>query len=1172
MPADQRSTRKNKYSQFPQGDDKDFVTSLFNQSIDGIMVIDQEGKVQLANAKAKALFKPLVDTLEGYVFGIPALNGSVEIQVHHTGEPRTIEMRTKAIDWQGEQAHLAFLRDITERVQAQENLRESEQKYRQLFDNAINGFFLSEVIRNQRGDPVDAILVDINAAFEEQMGLSEEEVLNKPLSQIYPGFYETIILDVLDRVSRTGEAERFEYYFKVLDKNFIIATYPVGKDKIGTIFSDITDRVEAEKALRRSGERYRTLYETMTQGVIYFDTESRLLSINPAGKQILGIEMEPHIGEKFNLLGYEYLKLDMTPFPNYRLPHRIALRTGRSVIDCVLGLKLDQRDECLWLNVSAIPQFHEGEDEPYQILSTFLDITDRIRVQKSLQERVKELRCISEISSAIQEDPDLDDLCQIAVQNIVEAMEYPNISVAVIELAGQRCDSGGYSEGLTHYLSAPIKLSDGSSGRVAVYYTEEKDFILPEEQNLMDSIAERLASYYERRHTHEQLRRSEERFRKGIMDAPIPIMIYAEDGEILTVNKAWLENSGYNREDIPTLSDWLKSAHRDQFGEVRNFLEQESQSDFHIEEVEYPVHKKNGEERIWLFTTAPLETLPDGRTTLISMARDITGRKHAEMDRERYYARILALREVDKVVGSTLTLDSVLDRITSQMQKLIEFDSMSVMLIDEEEMEIIACQGFENPENILGITFPSDPAYPNYEVYEQKKPVCYENIAEAYPEFTQPVDEDINPVIKTWLGVPLIHQDEVIGMFTVDRETENLFSEEDVAIAMEFAHRAAIAITNAQLYEQTRAQVEKLEILRKIDAAITDNMNLDQTLEDILGYIKDGLKVDAATIILYDDEKRVLTSEQGVGFESEIRSDIDMDLDNKFAGYVAQERKTLFMREIDFEGKCGDKYPIDIQKEGMTSYYALPLIAKGKLEGVLQVFNRTPLEPDEDWIDFADALAAQAAVAVNNISLFTNMEEANENLVQAYDATIEGWAHALELRDQETEGHSRRVVDLTLKIAKRFGFSKKDLDHIRRGVLLHDIGKMGIPDEILRKPGPLSETEWDMMHQHPVFAYDMLKEIDYLEPALRIPHYHHERWDGSGYPEGLQGEDIPLEARIFAVVDIWDALLSDRYYRDAWPREKALRYIKDQAGNILDPDVVSVFLEFVEGEKADEKD
>ncbi len=1171
MQKEQKSHINKRDSHSPRGDEKEFVISLFTQSIDGIMVIDREGVVQIANPKAKALFAPLVDPIEGHHFGVPALSGSVEIQISHMGEPRTIEMRTEEIDWQGETAYLAFLRDITELVQAQIDLRESERKYRQIFDNAINGFILSEVLYDDEGSPIDEIVLDANQAFEDQFRLKREDILGKSAANLFTEFKEKDVLSLFKRVAEKREAQRFAFHFDSLEKDFLIATYSPEGGKVATIFSDITDRVAAEEELRKSGERYRTLYETMTQGVIYIDSDSKILSINPSGEWILGLNMENRIGKKIDFENLEILKLDMTPFPEYRLPHRVALRTGRSVIDCVLGLIPGERNDCLWLNISAIPQFHDGDEDPYQVILIFTDITDRIRVQKALQERVKELRCISVISSVIQEDPSFDALYQVTVQELVQAMKYPNIAVAVVELGGQRCDSGDYSEDLTHCLQAPIRVSDGKSGRVSVYYKEKKKFILPEEQSLLYSIAELLASYYDRRYAHDQLRKSEERFRRAIVDAPVPVMIYANDGEIITVNNAWLQNSGYSREDIPTLPDWLRKAHRDQFEEVKRFLEEERQPEYHIEEVEYSIYKKNGEERFWLITTAPLERLPDGRITYISMARDITERKQAELDRERYYDRILALREVDKVVGSTLDLDSVLDRITSQMQKLIAFDSMSVLLIKEDQMEIIACQGFEKPEEILGITFPSDPTYPNYEVYEQKKPVCYENISEAYPQFTQPVGEDVMTVITTWLGVPLIHQDEVIGMFTLDRAEENMFSEEDIAITMEFANRAAIAITNAQLYEQTRAQVEKLEILRKIDAAITGNVNLDETLLEILGYIKNGLHVDAATIILYDDEKNVLTSEQGVGFDSEIRSEVEMNLDNNFAGFVARERKPLFMREIEFKGER-DKYPIDIHKEGITSYYAMPLIAKGELEGVLQLFNRKTLEPDEDWIDFADALAGQAAVAVNNISLFTNLEEANESLIQAYDATIEGWAHALELRDQETEGHSRRVVDLTLKIAKRFGFSENNLQHIRRGVLLHDIGKMGIPDEILRKPGPLSEKEWDMMHQHPVFAYDMLKGIDYLEPALRIPHYHHERWDGSGYPEGLKGDEIPLEARIFAVVDIWDALLSDRHYRDAWPREKALRYIKNQAGKLLDPKAVSVFLEFVEGGKVQEAD
>jgi HD-GYP domain-containing protein (c-di-GMP phosphodiesterase class II) len=229
--------------------------------------------------------------------------------------------------------------------------------------------------------------------------------------------------------------------------------------------------------------------------------------------------------------------------------------------------------------------------------------------------------------------------------------------------------------------------------------------------------------------------------------------------------------------------------------------------------------------------------------------------------------------------------------------------------------------------------------------------------------------------------------------------------------------------------------------------------------------------------------------------------------------------------------------------------------------------QRSKLEPTPDWIEFAEALAAQTAIAVDNLTLFEGLGQANKELREAYDATIEGWAHALEIRDKETEGHSRRVVKYTIDVAKAFGMTKEQMVHVWRGVLLHDIGKMGVPDHILHKPGPLDEEEWAVMRQHPVFAYEMLQSIDYLKPALTIPHYHHERWDGSGYPEGLKGDDIPLEARIFAVVDAYDALTSDRPYRDAWPEEKAQKYLQEQAGKEFDPEVVRVLLEILSNEE-----
>jgi putative two-component system response regulator len=192
------------------------------------------------------------------------------------------------------------------------------------------------------------------------------------------------------------------------------------------------------------------------------------------------------------------------------------------------------------------------------------------------------------------------------------------------------------------------------------------------------------------------------------------------------------------------------------------------------------------------------------------------------------------------------------------------------------------------------------------------------------------------------------------------------------------------------------------------------------------------------------------------------------------------------------------------------------------------------------------------------------LREANAHLLAAYEATIEGWSHALDLRDQETEGHSQRVTELTIKLAEGYGMSADEIIHIRRGALLHDMGKIGVPDSILHKPAALTDEEWTVMRKHPQFVYDMLSSVEYLRPALDIPYGHHEKWDGTGYPRKLKGEQIPLAARLFAVADVWDALTSDRPYRPAWPKEEALTFIREQSGSHFDPQVVDLFFRVIE--------
>jgi putative two-component system response regulator len=191
------------------------------------------------------------------------------------------------------------------------------------------------------------------------------------------------------------------------------------------------------------------------------------------------------------------------------------------------------------------------------------------------------------------------------------------------------------------------------------------------------------------------------------------------------------------------------------------------------------------------------------------------------------------------------------------------------------------------------------------------------------------------------------------------------------------------------------------------------------------------------------------------------------------------------------------------------------------------------------------------------------LQKAHTRLLEAYEATLEGWSHAMDLRDRETEGHSRRVTELSLQLAQAMGMSEEGIVHMRRGALLHDMGKIGIPDSILHKPATLTDEEWLVMRKHPQLAYEMLTPIEYLHESLEIPFSHHEKWDGTGYPQGLKGEEIPLSARIFAVADVWDALTSDRPYRSAWSDEQALAYIREQSGKHFDPRVVDMFLKMI---------
>ncbi len=359
--------------------------------------------------------------------------------------------------------------------------------------------------------------------------------------------------------------------------------------------------------------------------------------------------------------------------------------------------------------------------------------------------------------------------------------------------------------------------------------------------------------------------------------------------------------------------------------------------------------------------------------------------------------------------------------------------------------------------------------------------------------------------------------------------------------------------------ELIQCQLNRLKVLHSIEKAVSSSLDLCDTLGHLVNEVTTRLGIDAATVLLLNRHTRILEYVTSKGFRSEALKHTQLRLGESNAGLAATKRRIVSIQDLR---KMPDGFARSrlFQDEDFVSYFAVPLVAKGTVKGVLELFHRSPIDAEKDWLNFLETIADQAAIAIDNSALFADLQQSRNEIVRAYDETIEGWSRALDMRDKETEGHSRRVTDLTLQVARKLGIEGDELVHIKWGALLHDIGKMGVPDRILLKADDLSEEEWEIMKRHTELAYEMLHNIDYLKSSIDIPYCHHEKWDGTGYPRGLKGKEIPLAARIFAVVDVWDALLSNRPYRPAWPRDKVVEHIRSLAGSHFDPEIVDVFL------------
>ncbi|HEY0070104.1 MAG TPA: HD domain-containing phosphohydrolase, partial [Chloroflexia bacterium] len=682
------------------------------------------------------------------------------------------------------------------------------------------------------------------------------------------------------------------------------------------------------------------------------------------------------------------------------------------------------------------------------------------------------------------------------------------------------------------YLSAPTRKRDLPFGSVVTFR----------------DITERLR-------TEEALQRSERYYRSLFENAHDAILIFDPDGEIvLDANVQACEMYGFAREELIGRS--LEQIAVDvEAGKqrVRQVLEQGF--DFRFETRQ---RRKDGSMMHVDISASVVDYM--GHRAILSINRDFTERVEHEARVKREADRVIALSRVAARLNAQLDLDALLQALCEELAGALNMPGASVALVDEKRQVLVVQREVGLPDGHQGKNLEFSLATYQHFTKQHGNSMIIEDVR-AF-KGAGSFDAAIDAGIRTYAVASMLREGQLIGILSVFSVNEPQELTSDALFLMQgIADQATQAIVNARLFTDAQRRLDFVQALHSIDLAISSGHESRITLDIILDKVQGQLKVDAADLLLLDPHSHMLEYAAGCGYRSQAAQRTRMRLGEPFAGQAALERRNLYVPDLreasDFA--CA---PL-VELEDFVSLMCVPLIAKAKVLGVLRVFHRSVLDPDKEWVNYLEGLAGQAAIAIDNATLFNDLQRSNVELGLAYDRTLEGWSGALDLRDRETEGHTQRVTEMAVRLARVLGVSESALLHLRRGALLHDIGKMGIPDAILLKPGPLTDEEWAIMKRHPVYAYELLAPIEFLRPALDIPYCHHEKWDGTGYPRGLQGEQIPFSARIFAIADVWDALSSDRPYRAAWPQEKVREHIASLSGTHFDPQVVEEFLKMV---------
>ena len=1036
--------------------------------------------------------------------------------------------------------------DITNRKLADKQIEESEEKFRSLFENIPDGVY--------RSTP-DGTLLLANPALVRMLGYeTEDELLGIPCKELYVDPLDR--QDFVDHIQKDGVIRNVEKVLKRKDGQQVtcLDNAHVHYDEKGEItffegtLSDITPLKQAEEARQESEQQYRNLFENVPVGIGVSDPSGQVIAFNDA-------LLKPG--------GYARQDIHYAKDLYYDPAQRAKIVT------------LARKKGGLY---QYPVQFKRKDGTPYDILLTLTpttfngqpclqalveDVTGRKRAEDVLRASEERFRSILDnIEDGYYEVDTAGNLTffnpgQVRIlgrpANELMGMNYrlymtPEGGKAVFQTFNRVFRTGIPEQAFDWELVHP----DGThrSVEVSVSLIKAADGSIKGFRGIVRDITER-------KRVEEKVEEERILLRTLIDNLPDRVFVMDVQGRKIISNTAdWQASGGKTMEDVIGKTDL--ETYPLELAEAYWAVDKAViDSEISIINREEPGLDSQGNP-VWVLTSkVPLRDGQGKVVGLVGIGRDITERKRVEEALRQRLAELESLHTISAALRTAQTRDEALPILLDETLAALETEAGVIWLYHPEynELRAVVTRGWfrelsETPmksgEGIGGTVFASGQTHVSVEF--RNDPLADAASREQIPD--------------GWGGVcvPIRAGAVTIGVLYVSLLLPRQITSQQVKLLESLSNMAGATVHRMSLYEATVRQLQRLDTLRKIDQAISSVLDLRLTLNILLDQIISHMGVDAADVLLLNPHTLTLEYAAGRGFRTTGIERTQLRLGEGYAGQAALERRLVSISNLASAGEHLLRSSL-LSGEDMVAYFGLPLIAKGQVKGVLEIFHRSPIDPDKEWLNFLDTLSGQAAIAIDNGQLFNGLERSNMELALAYDTTLEGWSRALDLRDKETEGHTQRVADITVQLARIMGVSEGDLVHFRRGALLHDIGKMGVPDGILFKPGSLSEADWLIMRKHPQFAYDMLSPIQYLRAALDIPYCHHEKWDGTGYPRQLKEEQIPFSARIFAVVDVWDALISDRPYRPAWSKTKALDHIREQSGKHFDPNVVTAFLD-----------